>query len=132
MAGFGGDFDRLRSGSCAILEHIRIAQTDLLEYVQNAKHVSPAWPEGYWPAPDATTDVAGWKDTIASIQRDLGAIERLLADPKVDIFAPVSFANNKSVLRCVFLAIDHNSYHLGEFCILRRTMKLWPKNRKDA
>ncbi len=115
-----------------ILEHIRIAQTDLLEYVQHAKHVSPAWPDGYWPAPDATADAVGWKRTVASIKKDLRAIDRLLADPKVDIFAPVPFANNKSVLRCVFLAIDHNSYHLGELGILRQTMNLWPKNRKNA
>ncbi|PYO26456.1 MAG: ABC transporter [Candidatus Rokuibacteriota bacterium] len=115
-----------------ILEHIRIAQTDLLEYVQNAKHVSPSWPDGYWPKPDATTDAAGWKRTIATIKKDLKRIDQLLADPKVDIFAPVPFANGKSVLRCVFLAIDHNSYHLGEFGILRQTMNLWPRNRKDA
>ena len=115
-----------------ILEHIRIAQTDLLEYVQNAKHVSPDWPEGYWPAPDATTDAAGWKRTITAIKKDLETIDRLLADPKIDIVAPVPFANNKSVLRCVLIALDHNSYHLGEFGILRQTMQLWPKTRKDA
>lgn len=113
-----------------ILEHIRIAQTDLLEYVQNAKHVSPSWPDGYWPAPDATTDVAGWKKTIAAIKKDLVRMDTMLADPRVDIFAPVRFANNKSVVRCAFLALDHNAYHLGEFAILRQVMQLWPKNRK--
>ena len=66
------------------------------------------------------------------IKKDLKRIDQLFADPKVDIFAPVPFANGKSVLRCVFLAIDHNSYHLGEFGILRQTMNLWPRNRKDA
>jgi hypothetical protein len=115
-----------------ILEHIRIAQSDLLEYVRNAKHVSPPWPEGYWPHRDATTDAAGWKRTIAAIKNDLKRIDQLLADPEIDIFAPVPFANDKSVLRCVFLAIDHNSYHLGEFGILRQTMNLWPRDRKDA
>jgi hypothetical protein len=115
-----------------ILEHIRIAQWDLLEYVQNPKHVSPAWPEGYWPKPDATTDAAGWKRTVADIKKDLGRLDRLLADPKVDIFAPVPFAANKSVLRCAFLALDHNAYHLGEFGILRQVMDLWPKGRNPA
>ena len=114
-----------------ILEHIRIAQWDLLEYARNPKHVSPGWPHGYWPAPDATTDTAGWKRTIAAIEKDLARIGKLLADPEVDIFAPVPFANNKSVMRCAFLAIDHNSYHLGEFAILRQVMNLWPKTRKD-
>ena len=114
-----------------ILEHIRIAQMDLLEYVQNRKHVSPQWPEGYWPVPDATTDAAGWKRTIAAIKTDLRRMDRLLAEPGVDIFAPVAFANNKSVVRCAFLALDHNSYHLGEFAILRQVMQLWPKNRKE-
>lgn len=111
-----------------ILEHIRIAQQDLLEYVQNAKHVSPGWPEGYWPA--ATTDAAGWKRTIAAIKADLRRMDRLLADPAVDIFAPVPFADNKSVLRCAFLVLDHNAYHLGELAILRQVLQLWPKNRR--
>lgn len=112
-----------------ILEHIRIAQWDLLDYVQNARHASPAWPEGYWPAPDDTTDAAGWKRTIAAIKTDLRRMDRMLADPRVDIFAPVPFANNKSVVRCAFLVLDHNAYHLGEFAILRQVMQLWPKTR---
>jgi len=115
-----------------ILEHIRIAQWDLLEYVGNPKHVSPDWPDGYWPAPDATTDAAGWKRTIAGIEKDLKRIDRVLADPAVDIVAPVPFANNKSILRCVVLAVDHNSYHLGEFGVLRQTLDLWPKNRQST
>ena len=112
-----------------ILEHIRIAQWDLLEYVRDPKHVSPAWPDGYWPAPDATTDTAGWKRTITAIEKDLVRMDRMLKDPKVDIFAPVPFANNKSVLRCTFLVVDHDAYHLGEFAILRQVMNLWPKKR---
>src|SRR5919201_849447 len=88
-----------------ILEHIRIAQTDLLEYVQNAKHVSPSWPDGYWPKPDARTDAAGRRTAIAAIKKDLDQMDTMLADPGVDIFAPVPFANNKSVMRCAFLAL---------------------------
>jgi len=57
-------------------------------------------------------------------------MDTMLANPRADVFAPVPFANNKSVLRCVFLALDHNAYHLGEFAILRQVMQLWPKNRK--
>jgi hypothetical protein len=113
-----------------LLEHIRIAQWDLIEYVQDPEHTSPAWPEGYWPAPDATTDAAGWKRTIGAIKKDLARMGRLLADPAVDIFAPVPFANDKSVLRCAFVALDHNAYHLGEFAILRQVMELWPKSRR--
>lgn len=113
-----------------LLEHIRIAQRDLLEYVQDPKHASPSWPDGYWPAPDATTDAAGWKRTIAAIKKDLGRMDRLLTDRRVDIFAPVPFANDKSVVRCAFLVLDHNAYHLGEFAILRQVMGLWPKDRK--
>jgi hypothetical protein len=112
-----------------ILEHIRIAQWDLLEYVQNPRHVSPQWPEGYWPAAGATTDAAGWRRTIGAINADLARMDRLLADPAVDLFAPVPFANGKSVVRCAFLAVDHNAYHLGEFAILRQVMQLWPKAR---
>jgi len=114
-----------------LLEHIRIAQSDLLEYVQDPKLVSPEWPEGYWPAPEATTDAAGWKRTITAIKKDLKQMDRLLGDPRVDIFAPVPFANNKSVVRCAFLALDHNAYHLGEFAILRQVMNVWPSKRKS-
>ncbi len=113
-----------------ILEHIRIAQWDLLEYVTNPKHVSPGWPEGFWPAPDATTNAAGWKRTIAAIEKDLARMDRLLRDPRVDVFAPVPFADNRSLVRCAFLALDHNAYHLGELGILRQVMDLWPKSRK--
>jgi len=114
-----------------LLEHIRLAQSDLLEYVQDPKLVSPEWPEGYWPAPEATTDAAGWKRTITAIKKDLKQMDRLLGDPRVDIFAPVPFANNKSVVRCAFLALDHNAYHLGEFAILRQVMNVWPSKRKS-
>jgi len=114
-----------------LLEHIRIAQLDLLEYVQDPKLVSPEWPEGYWPTPEATTDAAGWKRTITAIKKDLKQMDRLLGDPRVDIFAPVPFANNKSVVRCAFLALDHNAYHLGEFAILRQVMNVWPSKRKS-
>jgi hypothetical protein len=113
-----------------LLEHIRIAQWDLLEYVQDPTLVSPAWPEGYWPARDATTDAAGWRKTITAIEKDLKRMGRMLADSRVDIFAPVPFANNKSVARCAFLALGHNSYHLGELAILRQVMNLWPRGRK--
>jgi hypothetical protein len=113
-----------------LLEHIRIAQWDLLEYVQNPAHASPDWPEGYWPARDATTDAAGWERTLTAIRKDLRRTNRLLRDPRVDIFAPVPFASGKSVFRCVFVALDHNAYHLGEFAILRHVMGLWPKTRK--
>ena len=114
-----------------ILEHLRITSSDLLGYVQNPKHVSPGWPDGYWPAPDATTDAAGWKRTIAAIKKDLGRLDKLLADRNVDIFAPVAFANGKSVVLCTFLVVDHNAYHLGEFAILRQVMHLWPAKRKS-
>lgn len=115
-----------------ILEHIRIAQWDLLEYVQKSKHVSPGWPDGYWPAPESTTDAAGWKRTIATIKSDLRRMDRLLADPDIDIFAPVPFANDTSIARCAFLVLDHNAYHLGEFAILRQVTQLWPRKRKTT
>jgi hypothetical protein len=113
-----------------LLEHIRIAQWDLLEYVEDPDLVSPDWPAGYWPAPNATTDAAGWKKTVAEIKKGVRKMDRMLADPKADIFAPVPFANDKSIARCAYLAIDHTSYHLGEFAILRQVMNLWPRNRR--
>jgi hypothetical protein len=78
------------------------------------------------------TDAAGWKRTIAAIKADLKRMDRLLAHPGIDIFAPAPFANNKSVVRCAFLALGHNCYHLGEFAILRQVMQLWRRRRRPA
>src|SRR5947207_15509909 len=73
-----------------LLEHLRIAQWDILEFSRNPKHVSPKFPDGYWPAGDAPPDAAAWDRTAAAFRADLGAMQDLVADPATDLFAPIA------------------------------------------
>src|SRR5690606_545015 len=97
-----------------ILEHLRITQWDILEFVRNPRHVSPEWPKGYWPAPDATTDVAGWQATIDAFRADLAAVQEIVRDPSIDLSAELPHAPGYTYIREVLLVADHNAYHIGE------------------
>ena len=108
-----------------LLEHLRITQWDILEFTRNPRHVSPAWPEGYWPAHDAQADDAAWQHTIASFRADLSALQQIATDPTVDLNAPIPHGSGQTVLRELLLAADHNAYHIGEFAILRQVMQTW-------
>lgn len=112
-----------------LLEHIRIAQEDILEFTRDPQWVSPPWPEGYWPARDEQADAARWNATINAIRRDLEAMQALVADPANDLTADLPHAPGYTLLREALLVADHNAYHLGEFAILRQVMGTWPSNR---
>ncbi len=112
-----------------LLEHIRIAQEDILEFTRDPQWVSPPWPEGYWPARDEQADAARWNATINAIRRDLEAMQALVADPANDLTADLPHAPGYTLLREALLVADHNAYHLGEFAILRQVMGTWPANR---
>jgi hypothetical protein len=108
-----------------LLEHVRIAQWDILEFVRNPAHVSLGWPEGYWPAPDEQADQARWQQTIDEFRADLKAIENLVTDPNTDFFSPIPHAPGYTIFREILLVADHNAYHIGEFAILRQVMDTW-------
>ena len=105
-----------------LLEHMRIAQWDILEFSRNPKHVSPKWPEGYWPSSEAPADDKAWKAGIAEFKRDLRAVEKLAGDRKVDLHARIPWGDGQTVLREVLLVADHNSYHLGQLVMLRKSI----------
>jgi len=105
-----------------VLEHMRIAQSDILEFSRNAAHVSPAWPEGYWPAPEAEADEAAWLGSIAAFRADLAAMIQLLEDPATDLFARIPHGTGQTVLREALLVADHNAYHLGVLATLKRLL----------
>jgi hypothetical protein len=114
-----------------LLEHLRITQWDILEYVRNPQHISPTWPEGYWPKPDAQTDQAGWEYTIGAFRKDLHAIRGLVMSPKTDLLIPIPHGyGGHTILREALLVADHNAYHIGEFGILRQVVNAWPQNHK--
>lgn len=108
-----------------LLEHLRICQWDILEFIRNPAHVSPEWPSGLWPAPGAQADRAQWQHTIAAFQADLKALEALAADPQTELFAPLPQGLPYTIFREIMVVANHNSYHIGEFAILRQVMDGW-------
>jgi uncharacterized damage-inducible protein DinB len=109
-----------------ILEHLRITQWDILDFMRNPDYKEIAWPDDYWPAPDAVTDDAGWARTIAAFHADLAAIRAITTDPQTDLYTPYPWGEGQNTLREILLVADHNSHHIGEFAILRQVMSTWP------
>ncbi len=108
-----------------LLEHMRIAQWDILEFSRNPKHVSPAFPDGYWPEGDAPPDPGAWDHTIVAFRKDLQAMQDLVADPSTDLFARIPHGEGQTILREALLVADHNAYHLGQLIMLRRVLGAW-------
>ncbi len=106
----------------ALLEHLRRAQWDILEFSRNRKHVSPKWPEGYWPASDAPASEKEWKESVVAFKKDLLEMERLVADLNVDLFAKIPWGDGQTILREALLAADHNAYHIGQLVMLRKAI----------
>jgi hypothetical protein len=111
-----------------LVEHLRIAQWDILEFMRDPDHISPEWPKGYWPDPQAATNPAGWQQSLDRFRADLAAIETIVQDPKLDITAELPHAAGYTYLREFLLVADHNAYHIGEFAILRQIMSTWPES----
>jgi hypothetical protein len=111
-----------------LLEHLRIAQWDILEFSRNAKHVSPGFPEGYWPKTPVPPDDAAWKKSVEAFQHDLQELIKLVKNPKTDLCARIPHGEGQTILREALLIADHNAYHLGQLVDLRRALSAWPAN----
>ena len=109
-----------------LLEHLRIAQWDILEFSCNPRHVSPPFPDGYWPSDHAPPDASAWDRSVAAFQTDLQAMQNLVADPTTDLFAPIAHGDGQTILREALLVADHNAYHLGQLVVVRRALGAWP------
>jgi hypothetical protein len=107
-----------------VLEHIRIAQWDILEFSRNGKHVSPKWPEGYWPAPHEVGNEALWNQSVEKFRDDTKQMEALAGDPSHDLFAKIPHGSGQTILREALLVADHNAYHLGALAVMSRILKL--------
>ena len=107
-----------------LLEHLRIAQWDILEFCRDPGHESPPWPAGYWPATDAPPDPEAWDRACAAFRAELASLEALVSDPAADFFAPIPHGEGQTLLREVLLVADHNAYHQGQLVVLRRLLGL--------
>ena len=106
-----------------VLEHMRIAQWDILEFSRDAKHVSPPWPKGYWPAQDQLGTPELWQNTIEKLRADLQQMIDLVSDPATDLFAKIPHGSGQTILREALLVADHNSYHLGALVVISRIVQ---------
>ena len=106
-----------------LLEHMRIAQWDILQFSLDAKHKSPKWPEEYWPKTAAPPGAKAWDQSVRKFMEDLDAVCRLVRDSKLDLFAQIPHGDGQTYLREVLLVADHNSYHLGQLVTLRRMLE---------
>lgn len=107
------------------LEHMRIAQWDILEFSRDPDHTSPSWPEGYWPASQEPPSEKAWDQSIHSFLADMQSMCALIADESSDLYARIPHGNGQTLLREALLVADHNAYHLGQFMLLRRLLGAW-------
>jgi len=108
-----------------LLEHMRIAQWDILRFSIDPAHVSPEFPSGYWPEGDAPPDPGAWDRTIELFRGDLRKMKDLVADPQTDLFARIPHGQGQTILREALLVADHNSYHIGQLITVRRLLGAW-------
>ncbi|MGC1617903.1 MAG: DinB family protein [Candidatus Acidiferrum sp.] len=111
-----------------VLEHVRLAQWDILEFSRNPKHVSPNFPDGYWPKTPMPPNENAWDASVEAFQRDLQAMVRLVQNPRTDLFAKIRRGQGQTILREALVLADHNAYHLGQLVDLRRALGSWPEN----
>jgi DinB family protein len=108
-----------------LLEHIRIAQWDILEFSRNPKHVSPKWPQGYWPESATPPTPEAWHHSVKEFERDLKEMVAFVQDESVDLFAKIAHGEGQTVLREALLIADHNAYHIGQLVQLRKMLGAW-------
>jgi hypothetical protein len=108
-----------------ILEHLRIALWDILEFSRDPKHASPEFPSGYWPKTQAPPDAKAWDKSVHAFRADAKALADLVADESTDLLARLPHGDGQTVLREALVAADHNAYHLGELVLVRRLLGAW-------
>jgi hypothetical protein len=108
-----------------LLEHLRIALWDILEFSRDPKHKSPAWPEAYWPKSAEPPDDAAWDASVSALKRDLKAMQDLVTNAQTDLFEPIPHGDGQTILREALLVADHNAYHVGQLVLLRKRLGSW-------
>jgi len=113
-----------------LLEHLRLTQADILDYVTNEAYIEPSWPADYWPHTDALATRDRFDATIRAFRADLAALRALVVDPAHDLFAVIPGSPGHTLLREARIDADHNAYHVGEFAVLRQVMGTWPPGHR--
>ncbi len=107
------------------LEHMRIAQGDILDFSRNADYKAPKWPDDYWPAEPEPPDEKAWDRSVHAFCQDLQTMCALVGDEATDLYARIPHGEGQTILREALLVADHNAYHLGQLVLLRRILGAW-------
>ena len=110
------------------LEHLRIAQWDILEFATDGQHKSPKWPDEYWPKSPEPPDAGAWKKSVTAFHRDHERFIKLLNDPSTDLYAKIPHGDGQTILRQALITADHNAYHVGQLVLLRRLLGAWKES----
>jgi len=110
-----------------LLEHLRIAQNDILRFSQAAEHVSPKWPEGYWPETAGPATPDAWKESVRAFRDDQAEFQAMLHDGRNDLNRKFPWGDGQTLLREALVLGAHNSYHLGQLLMVRRLLGAWPE-----
>jgi uncharacterized damage-inducible protein DinB len=108
-----------------LVEHIRIAQADILEFSITSKYKAKKWPDDYWPKSPAPRSAAAWTEALAEVRKDRKALQQLARNPRVDLAAEIPHGTGQTYLREILLVAAHNSYHIGQIVALRRQLGIW-------
>jgi hypothetical protein len=108
-----------------LVEHLRLAQRDVLDYCRDPEHAPPAWPDGYWPAAPGPAEEAIWLRSLEAFRSDAAALRQLIADPVTDLLAGLPHAPEHTLLREALIVADHNAYHLGQLVDVRKALGVW-------
>jgi DinB superfamily len=118
--------ERFPHSAWMLLEHLRIAQWDILEFSRNPKYKAPKWPDDYWPKNAAPPSQIAWDKSIQQFRKDLQTMQNLVSDPKTDLFAQIPWGDGQTILREALLLADHNAYHIAQLVDVRRLLGAWP------
>jgi hypothetical protein len=117
--------DGLSHSAWMLLEHLRLAQWDILEFCRNSKYKAPEWPKEYWPETETPPSAAAWNKSVQQFRRDMKAMQELVTNPKTDLYARIPWGDGQTILREALLVADHNAYHIGQLIDVRRLLGAW-------
>ncbi len=113
-----------------LLEHLRISQWDILDFIKNPKYKYMEWPKDYWPPEGKKAGKNEWEKTIESFEKDSEELRKIVKNPKTDLYKKIPWGEGQTILREILLTCDHSAYHIGEFAIMRQAMKTWGKDHR--
>lgn len=108
-----------------LVEHIRIAQHDIVAFSQSADYTSPSWPEGYWPDSDKPENKLQWDKSVAAVKNDKQIMVKMIKNENKDLLEPIPHGDGQTLFREAMLIVDHNAYHIGQIVLMRKAMNIW-------